>query len=138
MLFIRYGISGGVAALIQIVFLYLWVSVLGFQGQYLWGVVIGFFIAFIVSFSLQKYWTFRDISRTTSQQFISYGLISILNVVLITAFLDLTRRVLTALGINFFRGWYLLAQVIIICAVAVMSLILNRRFTFTMNKKDRI
>jgi|GEM_PF-232312 len=127
----RYGISGGIGALVQSGFLFLWVSVFGFERIYLWGAVLGFIIALAVAFSLQKYWTFRDRSSTTpTRQFVIYGLVATLNLFLITGGLELARTLFVARGVDFFNWWYLLVQAGIIVIVSAMSLALNSLFTF--------
>ena len=50
---LRYGITGVAGGVIQIAFLYVWVSFLGLQNSYLVGLVFGFIIALVVSFLLQ-------------------------------------------------------------------------------------
>ncbi len=128
---IRYAISGGLGAVVQSAFLYVWVSVLGLERDYLWGAVLGFCIALAVSFSLQKYWTFRNrMPGTVRRQFTTYGMIAVLNLVLITLSLEIARNIFTARGLDFFDGWYLLVQLVVIAAVSVMSFYLNSLFTF--------
>ncbi len=55
---IRYLISGGTAALTDLVLLYILADKLGIW--YMYSVVLAFAVAFFVSFFLQKFWTFED------------------------------------------------------------------------------
>lgn len=54
----RYLIGGTFVFLVSIGLLYLFVDVLHIW--YLWGTTATFFLALGISFSVQKYWTFRD------------------------------------------------------------------------------
>lgn len=128
----RYGISGATAAAIQIVGLYVWVSVLGLTAQYLWGVVIAYSIALIVAFAMQKYWTFRDYSRgLLIKQAYWYTAISLGNLGLNALILYVSKLVLEANGVNFFDTWYLVAQVCAVVICAVIGFLLNRFITFS-------
>ncbi|OGG41018.1 hypothetical protein A2118_02110, partial [Candidatus Kaiserbacteria bacterium GWA2_50_9] len=108
----RYGISGATAAAIQIVGLYIWVSVLGLTRQYLLGVVIAYCVALFVAFIMQKYWTFRDYSRDLIvKQVFWYTAISLGNLGLNALILHTSKVVLESNGLNFFQVWYLVAQI---------------------------
>src|SRR3989344_8484307 len=75
---IKYIISGGTAAIVDLTILY-FLDSLGMY--YLISVNIAFIIAFIVSFSLQKYWTFNDSrGNRTHYQMIIYFVVSVINV----------------------------------------------------------
>ena len=78
----KYIVSGGTAALVDLSVLNL-LDNLGIH--YILSVNIAFIIAFGVSFSLQKYWTFRDSKegKTHHQAFI-YLIVSIVNAFLNT------------------------------------------------------
>ncbi len=129
--FIRYGISGVVGAFIQTSTLFVWVSLLGFKDQYLWGVVIGFSIAVVVSFVLQKYWTFRDYAHHMApRQLAFYSVFSLVSLGLNASLLHLSKIILEGLGFDFFHVWYIGAQILIILIVAVISFLSNRYITF--------
>jgi putative flippase GtrA len=128
---LRYGTVGLFGAVLQTGVLYVWVSLLGFEETYLLGAVLGFVIALIVSFLLQKFWTFRDRTFTnTHRQLFLYTLVAILNVVLNVALLALAKSLLEHIGVDFFAGWYVLAQIVIVCFASGTSFILNFFFTF--------
>ncbi|HEY4501207.1 MAG TPA: GtrA family protein [Candidatus Paceibacterota bacterium] len=127
----RYIISGGTAGMIQVIGLYVWVSVLGFTAQYLWGVVIAYCIAVVTGFSLQKYWTFRNYSRELIvKQMCWYTSVSLVNLGLNAFILHTSKVVLESNGFNFFHIWYLVVQVFAVGVCALMGFLLNRSITF--------
>lgn len=127
----RYGITGGTGAVIQVAGLYLWVSVLHLREQYLWGVVLAYTVAVVVTFLMQKYWTFRDyIHSLFAKQMLWYIAISLGNLGLNALILHAGKVAFEAAGIDYFSGWYLLVQVGAIGTVAVVSFLSNRYITF--------
>lgn len=127
----RYGISGALAGVIQIVGLYVWVSMLGLAEQYLWGMVISYVIALSVAFALQKYWTFRDYTRgVIATQILWYTAISLANLGLNALILHASKVILETRGLDFFDLWYLLAQTLAVVVCAGVGFVLNRSITF--------
>ena len=59
--YVKFIISGGTAAITDLVLLYIFTDILGLW--YLISAAAAFIVAFFVSFFLQKFWTFRDNSR---------------------------------------------------------------------------
>ena len=59
--YIKYVISGGTAAGIDLIILYILTDI--FNIWYLLSACLAFVVAYFVSFYLQKFWTFRDNSR---------------------------------------------------------------------------
>ena len=130
-LLLRYGIAGVFGACIQTSALYVWVSVLGFESTYLLGAVIGFALALIITFLLQKYWTFRDhTTYRTRRQFTCYSIVAVCNVALNLLLLMGAKALLTVFGIDFFHGWYLAAQIFAVTIASGMSFVVNYFFTF--------
>lgn len=128
---VRYIISGGTAGAIQILGLYVWVSVLGLAAHYLWGVVIAYCIAVIVGFAMQKYWTFRESTRALiARQMSWYTIVSLVNLGLNTLILHVSKVLLELNGFNFFHIWYLVAQVFAVGVCAIVGFVLNRAITF--------
>src|SRR2546428_766905 len=75
---VRYIISGGTAAVTDLAFLYVFTDML--QIWYVISTPLAFIIAFGVSFTLQKYWTFRDNSREgVGKQGAAYFIVSSAN-----------------------------------------------------------
>jgi putative flippase GtrA len=130
-LLMRYGAAGAFGAFVQTFTLYVWVSWLHLEHVYLLGAVLGFCIALVVTFLLQKYWTFRDHSmhRTYTQLF-WYSVVALLNVSLNVGLLAFAKALFTAAGINFFHIWYLIVQIAIVVFASGVSFVLNYFFTF--------
>ncbi len=128
---LRYGVVGVSGGLIQTTTLYIWVELLHLQAHYLVGATVGFCLALAVTFTLQKYWTFRDYAREQlHKQFSLYTFIALINLGLNVSLLHLAKVLLEALGLNFFHVWYLMAQVSIIVILAALSFIANYFITF--------
>ena len=128
---LRYGVTGVAGGVIQIAFLYVWVSYLGLEKSYLLGLVIGFAIALIVSFLLQKYWTFQDrATHKIPRQLLLYGAVAVSGLALNAVLLAGAKEACALLGIDFFKGWYLAIQFIIFCIVSAFNLCMNFLFTF--------
>lgn len=79
----RYIISGGMATLTNLLFLYIFTDLFGIY--YLLSAVFSYIISFVVSFTMQKYWTFQDGSKDNikSQAFV-YVIVTSLNLALNT------------------------------------------------------
>jgi len=130
-LLVRYLISGLAGGAIQTVFLYMWVDILGWESTFLTGVVVGFLIALVAVFLLQKYWTFRDRSHEGSRrQFAWYTAVALCNLWLTTYLMQVAKAFVESQHGDFFHIWYLLAQVAIIGVVAGASFAANYLITF--------
>ena len=128
---LRYAVAGAIGGAIQTVVLYVWVTVLDLTNTYLWGVVVGFAIALCASFVLQKYWTFRDRSRdTTHRQFVFYTIFALCSLGLNTFLLYESKMILESYNLDFFRVWYILAEIAIVAGIAGMSFVANYLITF--------
>ena len=118
----RYLMAGGAGASVNLAALYFFTEYIGFY--YLVSVAVAFFIAFAVSFTLQKFWTFKDKSTDNIHgQALMYLIVSVstnffLNIGLMYFFVD-TLRV-----------WYILAQVISGGLIAMLNFIIYRNFIF--------
>ena len=127
----RYAIVGALGAITQTGVLYLWISVLHLEETYILGVVIGFCLALALTFSLQKWWTFKDDSTArTRRQFIVYTAIALVSVALNAGLLQGTKTMFDIFNIDFFQMWYLIAEVVIVALVAFLSFFANRVLTF--------
>jgi len=67
---VRYVISGSLAGLTTILVLYILNGFLGWY--YLLSSVLAYLSGFVISFSLQKFWTFRSHGEATSKQLFMY------------------------------------------------------------------
>jgi putative flippase GtrA len=135
----RYGVSGIIGALIQIVSLYVWVSLLGFEHTYLLGLVLGFILALIATFLLQKYWAFKDTeSKSIPHQLLYYSLVAVSGLALNALLLAGAKLLLTSYSVDFFHGWYLMVQTLITGLVAVFNFSLNYWITFSKARQERL
>ena len=119
---IRYIISGGIAAVVDLILLYILTDVFGIW--YLFSATLAFCVTFFVSFFLQKYWTFRD--RAKEKIYRQIGLtfaVAIINLGLNTLLMFLLVDIL---GI-----WYLLAQALVFAVIAVESFMIYKFLIFT-------
>lgn len=118
---VKYIIAGGVAAVINLSFLYIFTDILHIW--YVLSAVLAFIIALCASFSLHKFWTFRENSiERLKGQAIFYIFLSFINLTL--------NAILIYIMVDIFKLWYMLAQFIIMIAIAVMSFIINKKITF--------
>lgn len=134
----RYGISGLTGGAIQVLFLYVWVTLLGLESTYLLGLVLGFICSLIATFTLQKYWAFRDKeSDRTLNQLLSYSMVAVSGLALNALLLTGAEMLFKSLGIDFFHGWYLIVQIGIVGIVSVFNFSMNFLFTFRRARKER-
>jgi dolichol-phosphate mannosyltransferase len=118
---LKYVISGGIAATVDLFSLYVFTDF--FHLWYLLSGVFAFLVAFGVSFTLQKFWTFND--RSTNRlksQMVLYFLITLINL--------LINTLLMYFFVDFWHLSYLVSQVFAGILVASESLFLYRRFVF--------
>lgn len=124
---IRYIISGGTAALVNLVLLYVLTDV--FKIWYLFSSTLAFAVAFFVSFYLQKFWTFRDKGKEKIYQQVGfYFIIAIANLGLNAA--------LMYLSVDILKIWYLLAQILVSGIIAVESFLIYKFLIF--NRQARL
>ena len=123
---IRYLIAGGTGAVVDLSFVYVLTEYVGFD-KHTTSVPVAFLIALLVSYTMQKYWTFTDNKsvRTHSQamaffavQFFNFFLNSLL-VYILTEKADI---------------WYMASQFITGALLAISSFLIYRNFIFP--KKD--
>ncbi|MDD4271825.1 MAG: glycosyltransferase [Patescibacteria group bacterium] len=124
---IKYLIAGGTATLTDLCLLYFFTDILDIW--YLLSAVLAFSIAFFVSFFLQKFWTFRDPDKEAMyKQMVVYFGVCLTNLVINT--------VLMYVFVDFFKIWYMLAQVIISGLIACESYLIYKFFIFNKNIKS--
>lgn len=134
----RYGISGITGGAIQVLSLYVWVTLLGLESSYLLGLVLGFICALAATFALQKYWAFRDKeSSRTLNQLLSYSTVAVSGLALNALLLAGAEMLFKSLGVDFFHGWYLIVQTGIVCVVAVFNFSMNFLFTFRRARREQ-
>ena len=123
-LYIKYIIAGGTATVVDLIILFLLTEIIGLW--YLISAVIAFIVAFFVSFFLQKFWTFRDNNKEKIfKQMGMYLSVGLMNLIINT----IGMYVL----VDKFDLMYMIAQIIMICLVAISSFLIYRYIIF---KKD--
>lgn len=120
-IYIRYLISGGTAAAIDLGLLYLFTDI--FNIYYLLSATMAFMVAFLVSFLMQKYWTFQERGREQIlgqiSMFFTVGLLNVgLNAIGMYVLVDV------------FSVMYLLAQVIMGGLIAIGSFLIYKLVIF--------
>lgn len=118
---IKYIVSGGTAAAVDIGFLVLFTEVFGWW--YITSAIVAFLIAFGVSFTLQKFWTFKD--KTTDNmhaQLSLYLLVGVINLLINSA--------LMYFFVDIVGMWYVAAQVLTGGLIAVMSFFVYKKLIF--------
>ncbi|MFA6273107.1 MAG: GtrA family protein [Candidatus Paceibacterota bacterium] len=119
----RYLIGGACGAATNVFFLFLLVDVFGVW--YLQAAVWSFLISWLVSFLLQKYWTFQNYSTENGvlqKQATLFFAVSFLNLGINT--------LLMYIFVDFFQLWYLLAQVFSSALIAISSFFIYKHFVF--------
>ncbi len=118
---IRFIISGGTAASINLGLIYLFTDILGFW--YLFSSASAFIFAFIVSFCLQKYWTFENKNKDILyKQLAIYLLLALFNLNVNTALMYIL--------VDFFKIWYMLAQFFVTGLIALWNFTAYKFFIF--------
>ncbi len=126
---IRYVTSGGTAALANMTALFLLVH-FG-HVYYLYASILAFIISVGVSFTMQKFWTFRDAHmHDIHTQFARYILVIVANLILNTL---LMYMLVEKAGV-----WYLSAQFFTVIAIAFVGYFAYRHFVFRERTVPRI
>lgn len=118
---VKYIITGTTAAIVHLGFLYILTEFVGMW--YILSVTLAFLIAFGVSFTLQKFWTFNnDNVSAISRQ---------LSLFLLTALVSLTINIAGVyLLVEYFKIWYMLAQFTVLVSVALTSFLVYKFVIF--------
>lgn len=118
---VKYLFSGGIAAVIYLLILFILTDIFGFW--YLASSVVAFVASLLTNFFLQKFWTFRDHGwRRIKRQLVIYGLLGIINFIL--------NPILLYTFVEKLHVWYLLAAVIVISSLALINYTANKFITF--------
>ena len=121
---IKYIISGGTAAFVDILFLYVFTDI--FHWWYLASAVVAFLIAFGFSFTMQKYWTFKD--RVTENVHVQVSIflgVSIANLA--------WNTLLMYFFVDIVHIWYIASQVLAGGIVALTSYFIYKKYIFKQN-----
>jgi len=119
---ISYIFSGGVAATVDVGVLYLLTEFAGLW--YLASTIVGFMCGLAVSFTLQKFITFRDhrMDVLATQALKSFVYLSAINFIANVA--------LMYLFVDVFHVWYLLARILIGIMAAIASYLVYKKMIF--------
>jgi putative flippase GtrA len=122
---VRYVLSGGTAAIVDLALLYALYEVM--RVHYLISAILAFLMAFVVSFTLQKFWTFRNVSHenmhTQVFTYLGTSLLGLaLNTLLMYVFVDLALV------------HVMLSQVFAGAIVACFTFFLSKYFVFKQPK----
>ncbi len=132
---VRFILAGGTSAVVDLVFLYLFNKTLGMH--YLTSAILAFLIAFCVSFTLHKFWTFRSHGQETHKQVVIYFGTSLfglfLNTLLMYLFVD---YILVGFFVDDLPTRALISQVIVGIIVAFSSFFISRNFVFKYNRVE--
>ncbi len=123
---VKFIVSGGTAALVELILLYLFTEFLGIW--YIYSLVLAFLVAFSMSFTLQKFWTFKDARKEIVPQQ------AILHLAVTVAGL-LFNMVGLYMLVELFGFWYMLAQVLVGGTIAFLSFLI---YKFVIFKKDEV
>jgi len=120
---VKYAISGFVAAFTDLFSLYFITEYILSPNLYLLGVAIAFIFAFMASFFLQKFWTFKNSSmEKIGGEVYLYFLVALLN-------LGLNLFVIFIL-VEAFDLWYFYAQLVSALFLGGISFVLYNRYVF--------
>lgn len=123
----KYIISGGTAAVVDLFFLYIFVEKCALW--YVFSAILAFLIAFSVSFSLQKFWTFKDTSTDkVHKQASVYFIVSVVNLGLNT--------LLMYIFVDIAKLHYLPSQILAGGLLAISSFFVYSRFIFSSNSSE--
>lgn len=118
---LRFLISGGISLGTDLVLLYIFTDILGIW--YLASAIAAFILAFGVSFTLHKFWTFGDLSREDiHMQAGIYFLVAVVNLALNT--------LLVYLFVERAGFHYLIAQITASALIAIESFFVYQRYIF--------
>jgi putative flippase GtrA len=118
---VRYFVAGVIGAGTQIGSLFIFTDI--FKIWYLYSSILSFVVAIVISFTLQKFWTFKDNStKKIHYQFAKYILVASLGLVLNT--------ILMFILVDFISIWYIFAQIIAGAIIAVINFIMYKFFIF--------
>ena len=123
--FAKYTLVGTIGLVLDMILLYVFVEF--FHMPVLPASALSFFISIINNFFLHKYWTFKDTSAHFQRQFVSFFVISVINmgitVICMYFFVDAAHI------------WYMFSKIITSIIVLAFSYTANRIFTFKLNTK---
>ena len=125
---LRFIMAGGTSAFVDLVFLYIFNSVLNMH--YLLAAILAFLIAFCFSFTLHKFWTFKSHEERAHKQAIMYMGTSLFSLCLNT--------LLMYIFVDYIHIQVLLSQIFVGIIVAFSSFFISRNFVFKYKQNQNI
>ena len=122
----RYIISGIISILVNLLVIYLMTDI--FKLWYIFSAIIASVFSFVVAFTLQKYWTFKDNDNNRIAHQVTWYLI----VIIINLLLNI---VILYLLVDLFGFWYLGSQMAALVVMAGVGFFLNKNITFKDTKQ---
>ena len=124
---VKFLIAGCLAGATDLILLFI------FHGIFGWHIVIStslaFIFSFVVSFTLQKFWTFRNFSQEKAvSQFILYILNAFIG-------LNLNAYFMNTLVMRH-HVWYILAQIIVNLVIGIYNFVVYRQIVFKIGKDE--
>ncbi len=125
---IRYVIAGSTAAAVHFGLLFLFKEYLGLW--YITASSLAFLFALLVSFTLQKYWTFKEKSfESIKIQFPFYAIVAIFNFLL-------NASLLFSL-VHYLKINYLISQAFVSVVLAISSFFVYNKMIFSERQKNQ-
>jgi putative flippase GtrA len=125
---LRYLIAGGTAGVTDLLVLYVLNSVFGVY--YLLSAIFAYIVAFVVSFTGHKYWTFKSHKESIHRQVVSYLGATLFGLALNT--------LLMYLFVDYFHILVLLSQIIVGFMVASVSFFISRNVVFKYKDQPKV
>lgn len=114
---LKFGISGAVAAFFHLGLLYFFTEFL--HWWYVWSTSVAFVVAFLVSFVLQKFWTFENIAAGKFHfQIYAHFFLATFNLLL--------NNIFVYFLVEYGQIWYMYAQGITTIVIALETFLILR------------
>jgi len=117
----RYIISGIIGISTNLLVLYVLTDI--FSLWYVSSAVLAYVVSFIVAFTMQKYWTFKDMNHESIPHQATLYLVIAIGALLFDVFA-------LYILVDVFEFWYLGSQVFVLAIIAGASFLLNKNITF--------
>lgn len=117
---IKYTLAGGVATIANLISLYIFHDL--FEIKIVIATSLSFMVAFIVSFFLQKFWTFKNKQRSYIKQISYYLIINLVNF--------FANASLMVWLVNHLRVNYIISQILVSGGLGITSYLLYKYLVF--------
>lgn len=118
--FVRYLISGGTAAATNLAIFFICNNILAIH--YLYASAAAFLVAFVVSFTLHKFWTFKSHTEETHRQILKYLFVSLLAL--------LANEGLMYIFVHIFHVLPFLSEIVVQAMLACCTFFISRYVIF--------